>query len=83
MTTIRSTFSYRKSRISGPQTIHILNSQMRYGKGNTFAGINIETSYSDNKILQYSSFDPQTGVTKTTSLNIGREFQSSLNLNLN
>ena len=54
---------------------------MRYGKGNTFAGINIEGSYSGNKILQYSSFDPQTGITKTTSLNIGKEFQSSLNLN--
>ena len=67
----------------GPQTIHALSSQLRYGKGNTFAGINIEGSYSGNKILQYSAFDPQTGITKTTSLNIGKEFQSSLNLNLN
>ncbi|MCW3109279.1 MAG: TonB-dependent receptor [Segetibacter sp.] len=67
----------------GPQTIHVLTSALRYGKGNTFAGINIETSYSDNKILQYSSFEPQTGITKTTSLNIGKEFQSSVNLNLN
>ncbi|HEV8284441.1 MAG TPA: outer membrane beta-barrel protein [Chitinophagaceae bacterium] len=67
----------------GPQTTHALSSQLRYGKGNTFAGINIEGSYSGNKILQYSSFDPQTGITKTTSLNIGKEFQSSLNLNLN
>jgi outer membrane receptor protein involved in Fe transport len=67
----------------GPQTVHALNAQLRYTKGNTFAGINIEGSYSGNKILQYSSFDPQTGITKTTSLNIGKEFQSSLNLNLN
>src|SRR5688572_12267375 len=65
----------------GPQTSHALNAQWRYGKGNTFAGINIEGSYSGNKILQYSSFDPQTGITKTTSLNIGKEYQSSLNLN--
>jgi len=65
----------------GPQTIHSLSGQLRYAKGNTFAGINIEGSYSGNKILQYSSFDPQTGITKTTSLNIGKEFQSSLNLN--
>ena len=35
----------------GPQTIHALSSQLRYGKGNTFAGINIEGSYSGNKIL--------------------------------
>lgn len=67
----------------GPQTIHVLTSALRYGKGSTFAGVNIETSYSDNKILQYSSFEPQTGITKTTSLNIGKEFQSSLNLNFN
>ena len=67
----------------GPQIVHALSGQLRYAKGSTFAGINIEGSYSDNKILQYSSFDPQTGITKTTSLNIGKEFQSSLNLNLN
>ncbi len=65
----------------GPQTSHALSAQLRFGKGNTFAGINIEGSYSGNKILQYSSFDPQTGVTQTTSLNIGKEFQSGLNLN--
>jgi outer membrane receptor protein involved in Fe transport len=65
----------------GPQTSHALSAQLRYAKGGTFAGINIEGSYSGNKILQYASFDPQTGITKTTSLNIGKEFQSSLNLN--
>ena len=68
----------------GPQTIHALSvHRCGMAKGNTFAGINIEGSYSGNKILQYSSFDPQTGITKTTSLNIGKEFQSSLNLNFN
>lgn len=67
----------------GPQTIHALSGQIRINKGNIFAGINVEGSYSGNKILQYSSFDPQTGITKTTSLNIGKEFQSSVNVNLN
>lgn len=67
----------------GPQTIHALSTQFRFAKGTTFAGINVEGSYSGNKILQYSSFDPQTGITKTTSLNIGKEFQGSLNVNLN
>src|SRR5436190_1595182 len=67
----------------GPQTIHALSGQVRFSKGNTFAGINLEGSYSNNKILQYSSFDTQTGVTSTTSLNIGEEFQSSLNLDFN
>lgn len=67
----------------GPQTVHAINTQLRFSRGASFAGINLEGSYSGNKILQYSSFDPQTGITKTTSLNIGKEFQSSLNINLN
>ena len=67
----------------GPQTVHSLSGQARFASGNTFAGINLEGSYSDNKILQYTSFDPKTGISKTTSLNIGKEVQSSLNLNLN
>lgn len=66
----------------GPQTSHALTAQLRINKGNTFAGINLEGSYSGNKILQYASFDPATGITKTTSLNIGREIQSSVNVNL-
>jgi outer membrane receptor protein involved in Fe transport len=65
----------------GPQTMHALSAQLRYSNGNTFAGINIEGSYSGNKILQYAFFDPQTGITKTTSLNIGKEYQSAVNLN--
>jgi hypothetical protein len=46
----------------GPQTSHALSAQLRYAKGGTFAGINIDGSYSGNKILQYASFDPQTGI---------------------
>ncbi len=67
----------------GPQTIHSLSAQVRYGKGNTFGGVNIEGSYSDDKILDYISYDPQTGITKTTSLNIGKELTGSFNFNLN
>jgi hypothetical protein len=67
----------------GPQNIHSMSAQLRYGKKNTFAGVTIEGSYSDDKILSYTSFDPQTGITTTTSLNIGKEIQGSLNLNLN
>jgi outer membrane receptor protein involved in Fe transport len=66
----------------GPQTTHALNAQVRFSKGTTFAGINLEGSYSGNKILQYSSFDAATGITKTTSLNIGKEYQASINVNL-
>ncbi|THU39296.1 TonB-dependent receptor [Niastella caeni] len=65
----------------GPQTLHAVSTQMRYGNGNTFAGINVEGSYSGNKILRYAFFDQQTGITKTTSLNIGKEYQWSVGLN--
>ncbi len=67
----------------GPQTMHVFGSQLRYGKGSTSGGINIEGSYSGNKILQYAFFDPQSGITKTTSLNIGKEYQTSVSMNVN
>jgi outer membrane receptor protein involved in Fe transport len=67
----------------GPQTSHAISSQIRFAKGNTFAGINLEASYSGNKILQYTFFDPATGISETTSLNIGKEVQSSININFN
>jgi hypothetical protein len=65
----------------GPQTMHAVTTQLRYSNGNTFAGINIEGSYSGNKIMRYSSFDEQTGITKTTSLNIGKEYLWILGMN--
>ncbi|HMR90769.1 MAG TPA: TonB-dependent receptor [Chitinophagaceae bacterium] len=65
-----------------PQTIHALSAQVRIMKGNTFAGITLTGSYSDDMIVQYASFDAATGVTSTTSGNIGKETQVMMNLNL-
>ena len=67
----------------GPQNIHAFSTQFRYLKNGNFAGLNLEGSYSGDRIIPYSVFDPQTGVTKTTSLNIGKEYQASVNLNMN
>jgi outer membrane cobalamin receptor len=67
----------------GPQNIHSFSTQFRYLKNGNFAGLNLEGSYSGNRIIPYSVFDPQTGITKTTSLNIGKEYQASVNLNMN
>ncbi|HYF30061.1 MAG TPA: outer membrane beta-barrel protein [Chitinophagaceae bacterium] len=64
------------------QTIHSLALQNRFMIGNTFFGITLTGSYSGNMITQYVSFDAPTGVSKTTSANIGKEFQLSLNGNL-
>ncbi len=66
----------------GPQTINAFSVQTRFNKGGTFAGLTFEASYSGNKILQFAKFDAATGVTRTTSLNIGKELQLSITGNI-
>jgi hypothetical protein len=66
-----------------PQIIHNLALQTRLSKGATFAGITFSGSYSDNMIVQYSTFDKTTGVTSTTSGNLGKEYALSANGNFN
>jgi outer membrane receptor protein involved in Fe transport len=66
-----------------PQTIHSVSAMARINKGSTFAGLTLMTSYSDNMIVQYSSFNQITGVTSTTSANLGQEMQVSLTMNMN
>jgi hypothetical protein len=65
------------------QTIHSVSAQTRLNKGAFFGAINLEGSYSGNYIMDYSFFEPSTGITKTTSLNIGKGYQANLNINLN
>ncbi|HEX2606084.1 MAG TPA: outer membrane beta-barrel protein [Flavisolibacter sp.] len=65
------------------QIIHSLSLQTRINKGTTFAGLTLGGTYSDNMIVQYATFDPSTGVTSTTSDNVGKELQVSLNANVN
>lgn len=64
------------------QVIHNLSAQTRFSKGTTFAGITLTASYSDNMIVQYASFDKTTGVTTTTSVNLGEETGLMANGNL-
>lgn len=66
-----------------PQTIHSLALQTRLTKGRTFAGITFTGTYSDNMIVQYSSFDAAKGITSTTSGNVGKEWAVSANGNFN
>jgi outer membrane receptor protein involved in Fe transport len=66
-----------------PQTIHSLAVQTRLMMGRTFAGITFTGSYSDNMIVQYSSFNPTTGVTSTTSDNVGKDMSFSAQGNFN
>ena len=66
-----------------PQVIHSLALQTRFMKGGTFAGLTFTGSYSDNMIVQYSTFDPVAGVTSTTSGNLGKETSLAVNGNIN
>jgi outer membrane receptor for ferrienterochelin and colicin len=65
-----------------PATVHSITSQIRYNHNGLFAGLTLEGSYSGNKIMPYSSYDAPTGVTKTTSLNLGKEYQFSASGNI-
>lgn len=65
-----------------PQTIHNVSAQARFAMGQNFAGLTFSGSYSDDMIVQYSTFNQATGVTATTSENLGEEFQLSVNANL-
>jgi outer membrane receptor protein involved in Fe transport len=65
-----------------PQIIRSLSAQTRFSHGKTFAGITLTGSYSDNMIVQYATFDKTTGVTSTTSGNLGKELMVSLNANV-
>jgi hypothetical protein len=52
-------------------------------KGRTFAGITFTGSYSDNMIVQYSTFDAAKGITYTPSDNVGKDFSLSAQGNFN
>jgi outer membrane receptor for ferrienterochelin and colicin len=66
-----------------PQLIHSLSVQARASKGGTFFGLTLNGTYSDNMIVQYSMFDPTTGVTSSTSGNLGEEIGINLSGNIN
>jgi outer membrane receptor for ferrienterochelin and colicin len=66
-----------------PQTIHSLAIQTRLMMGRTFAGITFTGSYSNDMIVQYSTFDAPKGITTTTSDNVGKEWSFSAQGNFN
>ncbi len=66
-----------------PQTIHSLAIQTRLMKGRTFAGLTFTGSYSNDLIVQYSTFDAPKGITYTTSDNAGKEWSASVQGNFN
>lgn len=65
------------------QLTHSVSLQNRIQTGKTFIGITLYASHSDNSIAQYIFFNPATGVTSTTSANIGKETQLGISVNFN
>ncbi len=65
-----------------PQIIHSFSVQTRLSKGSTFAGVTFTGTYSNNMIVQYATYDPTSGVTSTTSANLGKESSVSANGNI-
>ena len=66
----------------GPQVLHSVSLQNRFLKGKFFLNLSLYGSYTDNMIAQFISFNPATGVTSTTSANVGREYQTSVGVNI-
>ncbi|MBV9986605.1 MAG: outer membrane beta-barrel protein, partial [Chitinophagaceae bacterium] len=67
----------------GPQVLHAVSLQNRLVKGKFFGAFSINASYTNNMISQFAAFNKATGVTATTSDNIGEEFQINAGLNMN
>ncbi|RYY60591.1 MAG: TonB-dependent receptor, partial [Chitinophagaceae bacterium] len=65
-----------------PQLIHSLSLGARMSKGGTFFGLTLNGTYSDNMIVQFASNDKATGVTTTTSGNLGKELAMNLSGNV-
>ena len=66
-----------------PQVLHVVSVQNKFIKGKLFSLISLNASYTNNMIVQYVNFNQLTGVTSTTSANVGKEFQTSIGFNLN
>lgn len=65
------------------QIFHAFSAQLRFQKGPSFINIGWYGNFSNNMILQYSMFEPSTGITKRTSGNVGKGFWSNMNVNCN
>ncbi len=66
-----------------PQNLHIISMQHRINILKTLVNLGLFYQFSDDKITNFTSFDPSTGVTSSTMMNIGKEKMLSASLNFN
>jgi outer membrane cobalamin receptor len=66
-----------------PQNLHIFSMQHRITILKTLVNLGLFYQTSDDKITSFTSFDPATGITSSTQMNVGKEQQLSTTLNFN
>jgi len=66
-----------------PQTFHTVSLQYRFTAGQTFMNFSLTNSFSNDKIIQFSTFNDVTGVTSSSPANIGKSDQTSFSISIN
>jgi outer membrane receptor protein involved in Fe transport len=66
-----------------PQTFHSLSLQYRFSSGKTFFSIGLSHNFSKDRIIQFSTFNNNTGVIATSPINIGKNNQTVFSISIN
>jgi outer membrane receptor protein involved in Fe transport len=66
-----------------PQTFNTFSLQYRFTAGQTFLSFGLTSSFSNDRIIQFSTFNDITGITTSSPANIGRNKQTSLSISVN
>jgi outer membrane receptor protein involved in Fe transport len=74
---------YKGNPALKPQTFHSLSLQGRFNLGKTFVTMGVSTNFSNNRIIQFSTFNNVTGVITTSPINMGRNNQTVLTMSIN
>ena len=66
-----------------PQTFHTFSVQYSFTSGQTFISVGLSNSFSNNRIIQFSTFSEGTGITTSSPTNIGQNNQTALSISIN
>ncbi len=66
-----------------PQIFHSLSLQYRFTSGKTFFSIGLSNNFSNDRIIQFSSFNNSTGVISSSPINIGKNNQTVFSMSIN
>lgn len=66
-----------------PQSFHTLAVQYRFTAGQTFLNFSLTNNFSNDRIVQFSTFNDATGIITSSPANIGRNNQTSFGISVN